>query len=149
MEYYILINGLKQGPFSIEELRSKDISRNSMIWRIGQSQWLPANQIPELSNLLNEIPPEPPSCVNSIPPKTWLVESILVTLFCCMPFGIMGIVKASNVESAYNSGRIELALQYSNQAKKWVLWGFFTMLGIIALYILAVIVIAVISYVYS
>ena len=66
-----------------------------------------------------------------------------------MPFGIMGIVKASNVESAYNSGRIELALQYSNQAKKWVLWGFFTMLGIIALYILAVIVIAVISYVYS
>ena len=94
MEYYILINGSKQGPFSIDELRSKEISRNSMIWKIGQSQWLPANQIPELSNLLNEIPPEPPSCVNSMPPKTWLVESILVTLFLLHAFWNNGYCKS-------------------------------------------------------
>jgi len=36
---------------------------------------------------------------NQKPPKSWLVESILVTLFCCLPFGIAGIVNASRVES--------------------------------------------------
>src|SRR4029079_6010877 len=35
------------------------------------------------------------------PPKSWLAESILVTLFCCMPFGIAGIVNASRVESRF------------------------------------------------
>lgn len=28
-------------------------------------------------------------------PKTWMAESILVTVFCCLPFGIAGIVFAS------------------------------------------------------
>ncbi len=28
------------------------------------------------------------------PPKNHLVEAILVTLFCCLPFGIVGIVNA-------------------------------------------------------
>ena len=32
------------------------------------------------------------------PPKNWLVESILVTLFCCLPLGIAGIINASKVE---------------------------------------------------
>ena len=31
----------------------------------------------------------------NVQPKTWLVESILVTLFCCLPFGIVGIVNAA------------------------------------------------------
>ena len=35
------------------------------------------------------------------PPKTWLVESILVTLFCCLPFGVVAIVNSSKVESHF------------------------------------------------
>lgn len=34
-------------------------------------------------------------------PKTWMAESILVTVFCCLPFGIAGIVFASKVSSLY------------------------------------------------
>ena len=34
---------------------------------------------------------------SGIPPKSWLVESILVLLFCCLPFGIVGVVYASKV----------------------------------------------------
>ena len=34
-------------------------------------------------------------------PKNWLVESILVTIFCCLPFGIAGIVFASQVNSKF------------------------------------------------
>ena len=30
-------------------------------------------------------------------PKTWMVESVLATIFCCLPFGIVGIINASKV----------------------------------------------------
>ena len=39
-----------------------------------------------------------------IRPKNWLVESILVTIFCCLPFGIAGIVNAANVNTRYDAG---------------------------------------------
>ncbi len=57
-------------------------------------------------------------------PKTWLVESILVTLFCCLPFGIAGIVNAANVSSKFSSGDIEGAERASQQAGKWTKWAF-------------------------
>ena len=52
-------------------------------------------------------------------PNTWLVESILATLFCCMPFGIVGIVYAARVDSLYRTGEYEAALDASRQAGKW------------------------------
>ena len=55
------------------------------------------------------------------PPKTWLVESILVTLFCCLPFGIAGIVNASKVESRFYAGDVTSAQQASDNAKKWTI----------------------------
>ena len=148
MEYYVLINSIKEGPFSIEELKSKGISRETMVWKAGQSQWLPMYQVPELYDLLKEIPPEPPTVKREMP-KTWLVESILVTLFCCLPFGIIGIVNAVKVESSFLSGDINLAIKHSANAKKWCLWGFFTMLVIVGLYILAMVLIALMSYAVS
>lgn len=53
------------------------------------------------------------------PPKNWLVESILVTLFCCLPFGIAGIVFASQVNSKFAAGDYSGALQASKNAAKW------------------------------
>lgn len=55
------------------------------------------------------------------PPKSWLVESILVTLFCCLPFGIAGIVNAAKVESRFNAGDVEGANRASSEAKKWTI----------------------------
>jgi hypothetical protein len=37
-------------------------------------------------------------------PKNWLPESILVTIFCCLPFGIVGIVFASHLNAKYDAG---------------------------------------------
>ena len=37
-------------------------------------------------------------------PKTWMVESILVTILCCLPLGIVGIVNAAKVNSLYSAG---------------------------------------------
>tara|TARA_R110001583_G_scaffold4351_2_gene25206 strand:+ start:44996 stop:45265 length:270 start_codon:yes stop_codon:yes gene_type:complete len=57
------------------------------------------------------------------PPKNYLIESILVTVFCCQPFGIVGIVYASQVNSKYASGDYEGAKRSSKEAKKWMTWG--------------------------
>ncbi|MDD4822270.1 MAG: CD225/dispanin family protein [Bacteroidales bacterium] len=58
------------------------------------------------------------------PPKTWLVESILVSLFCCLPFGIAGIVNASRVESRFFAKDYEGAIRASQNAKKWTIVSF-------------------------
>ena len=74
----------------------------------------------------------------TIPPKTWLAESILVTLFCCLPFGIVGIVHSSKVESAFRSGDHEGADRASVEAKKWTMIGFWIGLVGVGLYVLFV-----------
>ena len=56
-----------------------------------------------------------------LPPKTWLVESIVVTLCCCMPLGVVGIINAAKVETLYNGGRYAEANHASEEARKWTL----------------------------
>lgn len=57
---------------------------------------------------------------NSKPcPDNYLVYAILTTLFCCLPFGIAGIVKAAQVSTKYQAGDYEGAVQASADAKKW------------------------------
>lgn len=70
------------------------------------------------------------STQGSTPPKNWLVESILVTIFCCLPFGIAGIVYAAKVESKYYSGDVAGAQKAAEEAKKWTMISF--VLGIIS-----------------
>ena len=62
-------------------------------------------------------------------PKTWMVESILATIFCCLPLGIAGIVNASKVTTLFADGKVEAAQAASANAKKWTLWAFFIGLG--------------------
>jgi succinate dehydrogenase/fumarate reductase cytochrome b subunit len=55
----------------------------------------------------------------SVRPKTYMTEAILVTLLCCLPFGIAAIVFASQVDSKFNTGDYEGAQKASNSAKTW------------------------------
>ena len=70
-------------------------------------------------------------------PKTWMVESILVTIFCCLPFGVVGIINASKVSSLYAAGNFDAAQAASNDAKKWTKIGLICGLVGVALYIIA------------
>lgn len=70
-------------------------------------------------------PGQPPVQINS-----HLVGSILVTLACCLPFGIVSIVYASRVSGLLAANRIAEAVESSNKAATWMWWGFG--LGIVA-----------------
>src|SRR5574344_423334 len=74
----------------------------------------------------------------SIPcPKTWLVESILATIFCCIPCGIVGIIYASQVSSNYAKGSYQEAVNSSHNAKMWTLIG--AIVGFVGLILLIII----------
>ncbi len=68
------------------------------------------------------------------PPKTWLIESILVTVLCCLPLGIVGIVNASKVESRHYAGDDEQAAYHSREAGKWTKIGLYVGIALYVLY---------------
>lgn len=70
-----------------------------------------------------------------------LAPAILVTIFCCLPFGIVAIIYASQVSSQLRQGQIEMARRSSEKAKMWSWIGFGAVLIPIVLGILAAIAI--------
>lgn len=147
MEFYILIDGKTEGPFSLEKLKEMPVTPQTKVWRQGMPEWLPAEQVGELNFLFGTPPPAPAmddnrrqaeSSTLKIAPRTWLVESILITVLCCLPFGIVGIVYASKVSTLLNIGQYDEAVAASKEAGKWVKIGFITGLIGIILYVLVV-----------
>jgi hypothetical protein len=58
------------------------------------------------------------------------VWSILATLFCCIPFGIVAVVKSSQVNGRWAQGRQAEAQAAADSARKWVIWSI--VIGLIA-----------------
>lgn len=56
-EYYIFINEEQLGPFNIDELKAKKLSRETKVWFEGLEDWKNASEIDELKTILNSIPP--------------------------------------------------------------------------------------------
>lgn len=52
-EYLIIVNGQRQGPFTIETLRSQQITPETIVWTYGMSNWAPASQVSELQPLFS------------------------------------------------------------------------------------------------
>ncbi|XP_033642277.1 proline-rich transmembrane protein 1-like isoform X2 [Asterias rubens] len=52
-------------------------------------------------------------------PNDHLIASVLVTLFCCCPFGIIAILKSMDVRTRIASGDLAGAQEVSRQAKTW------------------------------
>lgn len=52
-------------------------------------------------------------------PDNYLVWSILVTLFCCLPLGIVAIVRSIQVDILYSNGDYQGAQKASDDAKKY------------------------------
>ena len=56
-------------------------------------------------------------------PDSNLVWGILVTVLCCLPFGIVSIINASKVSGLWAQGQYAQAQKASDDAKKWAIWG--------------------------
>ena len=154
--YYYEFNGEQTGPVSLETLKNAGITADTLIWCEGMTQWQPASQVAEVAACiapsLSSIPPQmkapAPSNItqrniNAIRPDTHLVWAILTTLFCCMPFGIVAIVHASQVNGLYDAGNYAGALRASNSAKKWSLIAMISLVAVVIIYYLIVVALGV------
>jgi interferon-induced transmembrane protein len=53
----------------------------------------------------------------------YLVLAIVVTVLCCLPLGIVGIVYAAQVNPKVQAGDLAGAQEASRKARLWTLWG--------------------------
>lgn len=140
VKYYYTDGKERYGPYSIEELKDKPISAQTLVWKEGLPDWVPANTLSDLNVLFPElseelsVPAQSQSVHNlSVAPKNWLLESVLVTIFCCLPIGIVGIILALLVDTLWKEGHKEAAQRLSLEAGRWVRYGI--IFGVIALVI--------------
>jgi hypothetical protein len=56
------------------------------------------------------------------PPENHLVWAILSTVLCCLPLGIVSIVKSNQVQTLWAQGYPTEAMKAANDAKKWAIW---------------------------
>ena len=66
----------------------------------------------------------------------YLPQAILSTIFCCLPFGIVAIVYAAQVNSKLAAGDYEGALSASKSAKLWTWVSFGSGLAVLLLYVI-------------
>lgn len=119
------------------------ITPDTIVWAEDIADWIPAYQVNELTSLFAsttaQAPPyqvpysqatEAPSYNTTVPkarpsvrppmPPTYLVWSILVTIFLSRIIGIIAIVYSIQVSSRYYAGNYEGAAYASRQARLWV-----------------------------
>jgi hypothetical protein len=60
-KFYIVINDMQQGPFSLEELRDKNLVKTTLIWTEEIDNWVEAINVEELQELIKKIPPPIPT----------------------------------------------------------------------------------------
>lgn len=152
--YYLDKHEEVVGPMPLSVIRGMvragSLSDTVLVAREGASSWTPLNAL----NTPPSVPGDPKKRgvvrarvartpvmqrglrqplhpVGGVPPRpeSHLAWAILVTVFCCLPCGIVAIVRASTVESRYRSGEYTAAAGASESAYTWCLWG--TILGII------------------
>ncbi len=59
---------------------------------------------------------------NDIYVESHLAKAILVTIFCCLPFGIVAIVNAASVNGKLQAGDVISAKLASDNADKYANW---------------------------
>ena len=78
---------------------------------------------PNCGSLVNSTSEQPtPEYVGYV--KNYLVESILVIIFCCVPFGVVALVYACHVNTFLEMREFDRAKYASEKAKMWVWLGF-------------------------
>lgn len=147
-DWYFAREGKQQGPVAearlLEMIRSGEVGGADLVWKDGMSGWEPVSKVPALAAALLAVPsgssvppPRPAGATPYLPPSrspqpvqvmpvggervpTYLWQAIVVTLVCCLPFGIVAIVYASRVSSLLYQGDYIAAKKASDRAKLWV-----------------------------
>lgn len=157
--FYIDSEGKQKGTFTPEELKDEHIGKNTLVWTQGMEEWKRAYDVVDLQPLFDmsgtayrhtsetsATPQQPEMHNRPMIPKSWMVESILVTI---LPFilcgnilsllGIVAIVSASKVEPLYHQGLFAQSQEASANAARWTKITLWIAIGAIILAIVGII----------
>lgn len=127
--YYIIINDQQQGPFAKEELLSRGLTPQTMVWCQGMPDWMPASSVHDLNDLFarpqqtqyqqpyqQQYPQQPVGTFTNWLP--WAIVGTVLGLCSCigLVLGIIGITKANGANNAYKCGDYDLARSVNNSA---------------------------------
>jgi hypothetical protein len=156
MEIYLHRNGQQQGPYAKEQLKELNVTADTPVWYDGLGDWTRASEAPETAFLFEQTTPPPfggaasqadqahqsyaramydaeskPRC-----PDNNLVWAILTTVLCCIPFGVVAIIKATSVNDKYNRGDYDGAEKAAKSARTWCIVGVISSIVVWSLYII-------------
>lgn len=77
------------------------------------------------------------------PPNNNLVWAILSTVFCCLPLGVVAIVKSTQVSGLWAQGQFDAARKAADDAKKFSMWAAIAGVIVIVLYVVFVVLIGI------
>ncbi len=63
-KFFIVLNGLQQGPFTIEQLVDKGINSSTLVWTEKLDNWVEAKNIEDLKEIIRNSPPPIPNFVH-------------------------------------------------------------------------------------
>jgi hypothetical protein len=118
-------DGQQYGPVSAEQLRQwmteGRVNLQTRAQAEGASEWKPLAEFAEFAPTTASAPPPLTPTATVLRPHVpnHLVSSILVTLFCCLPFGIPAIVYAAQVNGKLQAGDVAGAQESSRKARMW------------------------------
>ena len=55
MDYFVLLNDERKGPYTVEELAKKYITADVLVWHEGMEGWKKASEVEELQNIIKQI----------------------------------------------------------------------------------------------
>lgn len=92
---------------------------------------------------MTAVPPPPPAAPvppvgGSQPPNNNLVLAIITTILCCLPLGIVAIVKAAEVNTKWTQGDLAGAQASADAAKKFSLIGIGVGVAVTVIYFILV-----------
>lgn len=145
------INGIEKGPIYLSMIKKNGINKDTLTWFVGLPFWVKADTVPEFKNHIRSVgvesleglPPvktidekhkkflmnsiyanetEKMNIASQFHPKTAMTKSILVTLLCFFPFGLVALVNSARVAPLWKTGRYAESLEASENAIWWVKW---------------------------
>lgn len=145
MKIWIMLNGERRGPFTPDTLPLSEMSAETPVWYDGLPGWMAAGKAslteqyfgagtpdtaqepprPTAEALQASVPctaarPKPTASAGEKCPPTFLVWSILLTICCCNPVGIIPIMLGASVTSNYRNNNIEAARRASYITEWWI-----------------------------
>ncbi|MGO9245413.1 MAG: CD225/dispanin family protein [Verrucomicrobiia bacterium] len=123
-------DGRPYGPVSADQIRQwiaeGRANAQTLAQAEGSVEWKPLGLFPEFASSAAPpvIPPTPTAAPTpSFQPRqhvpSYLVPAIFSTICCCLPFGIVAIVFAAQVNTKLQAGDMAGALEASQKAKTW------------------------------